>query len=43
MLSDGVIDEVENLQKKNYSKDSPILKAIGVEEISSFLKEKISI
>ena len=43
MLSDGVIDEVENLQKKNYSKDSPILKAIGVEEILSFLKEKISI
>ena len=43
MFREGVIDEVKNLKNKNYSKDSPIFKAIGVEEISSFLDEKISI
>ena len=42
MFREGVIDEVKNLKNKNYSKDSPIFKAIGVEEISSFLDEKIS-
>ena len=43
MFNEGVIDEVKSLKKKNYPKDSPILKAIGVEEILSFLKEEISI
>lgn len=43
MFREGVIDEVKNLKNKNYSKDSPIFKAIGVEEISSFLEKKISI
>ena len=43
MFNECVIDEVKSLKKKNYPKDSPILKAIGVEEILSFLKEEISI
>ena len=38
MFGDGVIDEVDELRKKNYLKDSPIMKAIGVDEILSLIK-----
>ena len=43
MFKNGVIEEVENLLNKNYSATSPIMKAIGVNEIKSFLNNEISI
>ena len=42
MFDDGVIDEVDKLRKKNYLKDTPIMKAIGVEEILSLIKGESS-
>jgi tRNA dimethylallyltransferase len=43
MFENGVVEEVRNLLNKNYSKNSPIMKAIGVDEITSFLNNDINI
>ena len=43
MFENGVVEEVRNLLTKNYSKNSPIMKAIGVDEITSFLNSDITI
>ena len=43
MFENGVIEEVRNLLNKNYSKNSPIMKAIGVDEITLFLNNDITI
>ena len=43
MFENGVVEEVRDLLNKNYSKNSPIMKAIGVEEITSFLNNDITI
>ena len=43
MFENGVIEEVRNLLNKNYSKNSPIMKAIGVNEITLFLNNDITI
>ena len=43
MFKNGVIEEVKDLLNKNYSATSPIMKAIGVNEIKSFLNNDISI
>jgi tRNA dimethylallyltransferase len=43
MFENGVVEEVRNLLNKNYSKNSPIMKAIGVDEITSFLNNDITI
>ena len=43
MFKNGVIEEVEHLLNKNYSATSPIMRAIGVNEIKSFLNNEISI
>ena len=43
MFKNGVIEEVEDLLNKNYSATSPIMKAIGVDEIKSFFNNEISI
>ena len=42
MLEQGAIEEVENLNKKNYKADTSIMKAIGVREISDFINGLIS-
>lgn len=42
MLEQGAVTEVERLLSKGYSGSSPIMKALGVPEISSFLKGKLS-
>jgi len=43
MFENGVIEEVRHLLNKNYSKTSPIMKAIGVDEITLFLNNDITI
>ena len=43
MFENGVIEEVRHLLNKNYSKNSPIMKAIGVNEITLFLNNDITI
>ena len=43
MFNEGVVDEVKSLLDKNYPLNSPIMKAIGVEEISMFLNNYLSI
>ena len=43
MFENGVIEEVRHLLNKNYSKNSPIMKAIGVDEITLFLNNYITI
>lgn len=43
MFENGVIEEVRHLLNKNYSKNSPIMKAIGVDEITLFLNNDITI
>ena len=43
MFREGVIEEVEGLMKKKYSNNTPIMKAIGVEEIISLIEEKITL
>src|SRR6056300_332763 len=43
MFENGVIEEVRYLLNKNYSKTSPIMKAIGVDEITLFLNNDITI
>ena len=43
MIKKGVIEEVELLIKKKLSKDAPIMKAIGVKEISSYLEDIINL
>ena len=43
MIQDGAIEEVKNLLKLNYNNNLPIMKAHGVPEIQSFLKNEISI
>jgi tRNA dimethylallyltransferase len=43
MFENGVIEEVRHLLNKYYSKNSPIMKAIGVDEITLFLNNDITI
>jgi tRNA dimethylallyltransferase len=43
MFENGVIEEVRHLLNKNDSKNSPIMKAIGVDEITLFLNNDITI
>lgn len=43
MFKNGVVEEVKDLLNKNYSVTSPIMKAIGVNEIKLFLNNDISI
>ena len=43
MFKNGVVEEVKDLLNKNYSATSPIMKAIGVNEIKLFLNNDISI
>jgi len=43
MIADGAVAEVEALLSKNYPSSSPIFKAIGVQELSAYLKRKISL
>ena len=38
MLNQGALEEVEQLLAKNYDADLPIMKAVGVPEISSYLR-----
>ncbi len=42
MLKSGAIEEVETLLAKNYPKDATVMKAIGVDEISRYLKGEIT-
>ena len=42
MFENGVVEEVRHLLNKNYSENSPIMKAIGVDEITSFLNNDIT-
>tara|TARA_Y200000002_G_scaffold236846_1_gene195646 strand:- start:1631 stop:2545 length:915 start_codon:yes stop_codon:yes gene_type:complete len=43
MFENGVVEEVRHLLNKNYSENSPIMRAIGVDEIISFLNNDITI
>ena len=43
MLENGAVEEVRDLLNKSYSKNSPIMKAIGVDEITSFLNNDITL
>ena len=43
MFENGAVEEVRHLLTKNYSENSPIMKAIGVDEITSFLNNDITI
>ena len=43
MIQNGAIEEVKKLLKLNYNNSLPIMKAHGVPEIQSFLKNEISI
>ena len=43
MIRKGAIEEVKNLLKLNYNNSLPIMKAHGVPEIQSYLKNEISI
>ena len=43
MFENGVVEEVRHLLTKNYSENSPIMKAIGVDEITSFLNSDITL
>ena len=43
MLENGAVEEVRHLLNKNYSENSPIMKAIGVDEITSFLNSDITL
>ena len=43
MIKNGAIEEVELLIKKKLNKDMPIMKAIGVKEISSYLEKTITL
>ena len=43
MFENGVVEEVMHLLNKNYSENSPIMRAIGVDEIISFLNNDITI
>ena len=42
MIKEGAVDEVKKLISQNYPSDVPILKALGVLEISSFLRGEIT-
>ena len=42
MIKMGVIDEVNNLMKKNYKPTDPIFKIIGVNYIINYLQNKIT-
>ncbi len=42
MMSDGAVNEVEALLSRSLSSDTPIMRAIGVPEISDMLSGKIS-
>ena len=43
MIKNGAIEEVELLIKKKLPKNTPIMKAIGVKEISSYLEKTITL
>jgi tRNA dimethylallyltransferase len=42
MISEGAINEVEKLINMGLPQKAPILKAIGVKEITMFLRQEIS-
>jgi len=43
MMEKGALDEVEQLMAKNYDKDLPVMRALGVAELSAHLKGEISL
>jgi tRNA dimethylallyltransferase len=43
MIAKGAIEEVEQLLEKNYSADAPVMKAVGVPELRSYLQDKLSL
>ena len=43
MFENGAVEEVRHLLTKNYYENSPIMKAIGVDEITSFLNSDITL
>ncbi len=43
MLKDGAIEEVEQINTRNYGKDNTIMKAIGVREISDYIAGKVTL
>lgn len=43
MIENGALKEVEDLLKKHINPDSPILKAVGVPELTDYLKGRISL
>lgn len=43
MLKQGAIEEVESLLAKNYPASAPVMKAVGVPEISAYLRGEISL
>ena len=43
MMNDGALDEIKSLVDKGVAADMPVMKAIGVPELMSFLRDEISI
>lgn len=43
MISAGAIDEVKAIRKKRYDNNFPIMKALGVTELSAYLEKNISL
>lgn len=43
MMNDGALDEIKSLVGKGVAADMPVMKAIGVPELMSFLRDEISI
>ena len=41
MVEQGALEEVQNVLDKNYAKDLPIMKALGVPEFSKYLSGEI--
>ena len=42
MMKNGALDEVKKLKEKKLDKNLPVMKAIGVPELMSFLDKKMS-
>ena len=43
MIEAGAIDEVKKLITKNYPADAPVMKAVGVSELSAYLRDEMTI
>ncbi|MGB0935573.1 MAG: tRNA (adenosine(37)-N6)-dimethylallyltransferase MiaA, partial [Alphaproteobacteria bacterium] len=39
----GVVEEVKTLLEKSYKPEAPVMKALGVREISAYISGKISL